>query len=180
MTPTSDVRLFFALWPDGPSMAATAALGQEVTLASAGRAVPATNIHLTLAFLGHQPKTCIPSITQAVATIDEPAFELGLDTLGYWRKVKVAWVGTDASPPELAALNSRIVAALSAIGIRVDDRPYHPHVTLARKATAPVGGKLQRGIVWRVDEFSLVASIPGQSASTYRRLAQWPLRARSA
>ena len=91
-----------------------------------------------------------------------------------------AWVGTQAPPPELAALNRKISNALKAIDITFDDRPYHPHVTLARKAMPPPGDKLERGIVWRIDEFSLVASVPGPSGSTYRRLTQWPLRPRSA
>ena len=80
-TPTSNLRLFFALWPDQASIAATAALAQQVALASAGRAVPAANIHLTLAFLGHQPNTSVVSIMRAIAGIDEPAFDLGLDSL---------------------------------------------------------------------------------------------------
>ena len=177
--PTSNVRLFFALWPDVASVTTTAALAQQVALKSAGRAVPTANIHLTLAFLGHQPQTSIASIMQAVAGIEEPAFDLGLDRLDYWRKVKVAWLGTDASPPELAALNRRIVASLSDVGIKSDDRPYHPHVTLARKATVPISERLERAIAWRIADFSLVASVPGQSGSTYRRLAQWPLRTRT-
>jgi RNA 2',3'-cyclic 3'-phosphodiesterase len=173
---TSNVRLFLAVWPDARSAVAASALAQAVATASEGRAVPSANIHLTLAFLGRQAAASVDRIERSLEKVDGTGFELTLDQLGFWRKAGIVWLGATTVPPAILGLNRSLVAALSNIGIATDDRPYHPHVTLARKAATYVTRVLRAPIVWRADAFSLVASEPGRTASSYRRLAAWPLR----
>jgi 2'-5' RNA ligase len=48
------------------------------------------------------------------------------------RPARVAWVGVEA-PPALLQLQADVTqAAVDSLGFESEDRPYHPHVTLAR------------------------------------------------
>jgi hypothetical protein len=49
-------RLFFALWPDASMAEALATLAQQVAAESGGRPTAPGHVHVTLAFLGDQPR----------------------------------------------------------------------------------------------------------------------------
>jgi RNA 2',3'-cyclic 3'-phosphodiesterase len=173
---SSTLRLFFALWPDEPTLAASEALGREAALSSGGRAMPPQNIHVTLAFLGSQPAARVEHIANVAGGIDGETFDLVLDRIGFWRKSGIAWLGSGIVPASLTALHRGLATGLSTLDIRLEDRAFHPHVTLARNATTPVSSVVRPPIVWRVEAFALVASEVGTTGSVYRRLEQWPLR----
>src|ERR1700724_2954341 len=61
-------RLFFALWPDAATSNALAALAQQVAAESGGRPTAPGNVHLTLAFLGDQPRRIPRELSAAAAT----------------------------------------------------------------------------------------------------------------
>lgn len=101
------------------------------------RWVDLENVHLTLLFLGDTAEAAVPALAAKLreAFARCPPLELRLAGGGTFppgRPARVAWVGLDA-PEELAALQADITrAAVESLGFEPEDRPYHPHVTLAR------------------------------------------------
>ncbi|UIP32098.1 2'-5' RNA ligase family protein [Stutzerimonas kunmingensis] len=73
------LRLFFAL-PCPPEQAAAVCAWRE-DQALDGRAVSRDNLHLTLAFLGAQPREHLDALLQMAATVHAEAFSLTLDRL---------------------------------------------------------------------------------------------------
>lgn len=131
---------------------------------------PLDNLHITTKFIGEWPERRIEEIHDALAQVTprEP-FEISLHGLGWFpneRAPRVLWVGVHAGP-ELAALAQQIEQRLEAIGVAREDRPFAPHLTLARiKHPAPLQAlrqkveRLQPADVGRVPvtQFSLFAA----------------------
>ena len=92
-------RLFFALWPDASTADALATLAQQVAAESGGRPTAPGNVHVTLAFLGDQPRRIARELSAAAARISAPAFDLVLDRVDSWRKSAIAWAGVQSVPP---------------------------------------------------------------------------------
>lgn len=101
------------------------------------RWVDTENVHLTLLFLGETPEADVPALAEKLreAFARCPPLDLRLAGGGTFppgRPARVAWVGLEA-PDELATLQADITrAAVESLGFEPEDRPYHPHVTLAR------------------------------------------------
>ncbi|HEY7945911.1 MAG TPA: RNA 2',3'-cyclic phosphodiesterase [Casimicrobiaceae bacterium] len=172
--PNATLRLFFALWPDPPTRAALAALAQVVAGETGGRATAPANIHLTLAFLGAQPRDSVEGLAARARAIAASPFVLTLEHIDCWRKNGIAWIGASEIPETLALLRRSLVASLAAFGIADDPRPFAVHVTLARKLTTLPRRRATSPITWPVDGLALVASDPGPDGPLYRVLASLP------
>src|SRR5271167_1737069 len=125
-------RVFFALWPDAPMQAMLAALAREIARESGGRPTAPDLIHLTLAFLGEQQADRVDTLRRVGAGIRARTFTLTLDAVGGFPRTGIAWLGSNAPQPDLAALQGELAAALRVDGFAIDERPYAPHLTLAR------------------------------------------------
>ena len=95
------------------------------------------NIHLTLKFLGDTDPDRIPGIqytlTETLASFSR--FQLSLDSAGVFPDTKnprVLWLGLKDEEGALKTLQSDIENALQSIGFPREQRPFSPHVTLAR------------------------------------------------
>ena len=170
------LRLFFALWPDDELRARLAALTAQVSAECGGRPTAAANLHATLVFLGSVPEERVAEFIAMAESLRAAAFELVLDTLGYWRHNRIVWAGARRSPPPLVILERRLKRGVEALRWPVDERPYFPHVTLLRDArrgpavhTAPLP-------LWRVREFALVSSTQRCGGVRYAPLQRWPLK----
>jgi 2'-5' RNA ligase len=100
------------------------------------RWVPAKNIHLTLKFLGDVSSTNIDLLTKVLLreVTSHTGFEVTLSGIGAFpslRRPRVIWVGIEA-PPVLLALQKGIDAETVRLGYPSEDRPFSPHLTLAR------------------------------------------------
>ena len=95
------------------------------------------NIHLTLLFLGETPEDRIPILSAKLrdAFAKHPPLSVRLSGGGTFppkRPARVAWIGLEA-PEELAEVQSdAVAAAVEAVGFEPEERPFRPHVTLAR------------------------------------------------
>ena len=94
-------------------------------------------IHLTLKFLGNIPAKRVTEITEAMekAAQGTPPFHLEISGLGAFpslRQARVLWVGIGGEVDKLSRLQQNIDSALAALGFAKEERPFVPHLTLAR------------------------------------------------
>ena len=94
-------------------------------------------MHLTLKFLGNIPSKRVTEVTGAMeeATHGISPFHLEISGLGAFpglKQVRVFWVGIGGDVDKLSKLQQTIDAALAALGFAKEERPFVPHLTLAR------------------------------------------------
>ena len=94
------------------------------------------NIHITLAFLGDTEEKMIKKISSMLKDQCERTgrFELILKGSGVFRSLRdprIIWTGIESSE-ELIRLSYLIVAGLKSLNIRMEDRPFNPHLTIGR------------------------------------------------
>lgn len=136
-----------------------------------GRATPAQSIHLTLEFLGDVEAERVPLLHRIAGEVRGRRFQLTLDRVGSFRRARVAWAGSEKAPHQLIALQADLNARLRENGFALEERPYSPHATLARKIERPVPRARIEAIEWPVTEYALVVSAAGR----YTTLASWRL-----
>ncbi|MBI4874581.1 MAG: RNA 2',3'-cyclic phosphodiesterase [Acidobacteria bacterium] len=148
---------------------------------------PVENLHITTKFIGEWPADRVERIQQALASL--PAREpipVRIRGLGWFpnpHNPRVFWAGIDA-PPALAELARATGAALAAIGVPPETRPFSPHLTLARiSAPAPLAGLRQHVAAldstdfgaFVSESFFLYLSERSPGGSAYTKLAEFPL-----
>lgn len=171
MATEDTLRLFFAL-PCPPAQTEAICAWRDRQTFS-GRAVPAENLHLTLAFLGAQPAERLPALCQLADELSCERFELCLDqliTLGE----RFVCLAPGAAPPQLLQLAAQLAERLHALGIVLDSRPYRPHLTLLREARHPAHGPVP-AFGWQVREFALYLSQTTAHGVRYQALRRWSL-----
>jgi 2'-5' RNA ligase len=89
---------------------------------------PVENLHITLKFIGSWPEDRLDELEAALQVMQPgPAFPVKISQLGYFpnpHRPHSLFAGVQAGP-ELTAL-------AAALGVKTEERAYHPHVTLAR------------------------------------------------
>ena len=94
-------------------------------------------IHLTLKFLGNIPTSDIDRITQAMteAARQITPFYLETQALGAFpslKRVQVVWLGLGGEVDKLKKLQQLVENKLASLGFATEQRPFKPHLTLAR------------------------------------------------
>ncbi|HYO41724.1 MAG TPA: RNA 2',3'-cyclic phosphodiesterase [Candidatus Limnocylindrales bacterium] len=133
-------RLFVAVPLPQQPLAACVALIDAVRSGPLGdvpRWVHVANLHLTVRFLGETPPDLTPDAAMAVrdALAGARAFDVVLAGAGAFpeaRKPRALWLGIEQGAAELGALADALDPALEPLGWPRDDRPYRPHLTVAR------------------------------------------------
>ena len=156
-------RLFFALWPGGEARAALAAATARAVRRCGGRPVPATNLHVTLAFLGSVPARRIPELQriareQAAAFTQEAPLSLTFERVAHWSRPQILCGLAAETPPAAAALAAALKDTAAAAGFLPDLKPFQAHVTIARKVLHAPTVPIARPVVWRFEDFALVDS----------------------
>lgn len=100
------------------------------------RWVAATNIHLTLKFLGEVSISNLNILTDMLqAEISgHHQFDISVGGSGAYpniRQPRVIWVGVEA-PPELTGIQNGIETATARLGYTREERAFSPHLTLGR------------------------------------------------
>lgn len=154
-------------------------MAQDIKRECGGRAAPAHNIHLTLAFLGDVARGRMARLEEIAAAISvqrfAQCFELNVARVEYWRHNRIVWAGVEQCPGALRALATGLEQALSPEGFRFDRRPYVPHITLLRDARRAPAIAARSTIQWRVHRFALVESVPRERGRVYEVLRDWAL-----
>jgi RNA 2',3'-cyclic 3'-phosphodiesterase len=159
-------RLFVAL--DIPESIQRALVDLDPHIRGA-RWMNGTQMHLTLGFFERVPEDVDLRLREKLGTIEFRAFFLPLVGLGKFPAKgdpKVVWTGVGAGHPHLFQLYKRVQEAAFQSGLEPEERPFHPHVTLARCRDVPEGA-LQKFLkanadldlgMFRVDCFHLYSS----------------------
>lgn len=185
-------RLFFAVPVPGAARAPLeAALPRLSPLLGGARVIPPGGWHLTLAFLGQVR----PELADEVVRVGEaavagvPPARLRLEGAGTFpegrRAARVLWAGIGGDAEVLVRLAAALATAAKAAGLRSEERPLVPHLTLARFSTpAPVppealdliAGAAAASPSWEARELACYRSIlGGPRGARYRVLREFPL-----
>jgi len=126
------IRLFCALDlpDDARSELSVWAAG---SLQDRGRLVPAENLHVTLAFLGHRPRGEGPAILAELRAASAAARPAELRPLRYRETRSVGMIVLDDPGGAATALADDLQGRLERLGAyRRERRPWRPHVTVLR------------------------------------------------
>lgn len=144
-------------------------------------------MHLTLRFLGDvepDPLNALRDRLRAVYSGLEP-FTLRVEGAGVFpnrRRPSVVWAGTVPAEGPLAEIQTAAEDAARAIGLAAENRPFRPHLTLARIRDARAGAALLarleserafRGGEFVVDAVSLFSSELTRQGPVYRRVEEF-------
>jgi 2'-5' RNA ligase len=146
---------------------------------------PASNLHITVKFIGRWPDERVEELKSALAGLPGRApVPIRISGLGYFPNLKsprVFWAGVDASP-DLARLAAETDVALEKLGVEPEKRRYSPHLTLARIAEPAQARRLPRDSdardfgAFTADRFYLYLSEPHPSGSVYTKLSEFPFK----
>lgn len=135
-------------------------------------------LHITLAFLGRADAAQVPALLSLAARVAGPSCGFALraeGTSGFPRpgRTRILWLGF-APQPALGALAERLRAALKAGGVRFDEKPFMPHLTLARFRDPVDLGRAAfpdlASVAFKVAAITLFRSVPGPQGSHYEPL----------
>lgn len=141
--------------------------------------------HVTLAFLGDVEAGRVEAVEAAVRTaVDDVAtgpVAVRLGAPGHFNR-RVLWLAVEDEPDgALASLGAAVQRRLVAAALPCDEKPVHPHVTLARtrgRERVPRGAQDDLPHVegsWEVESVSVLRSHLGEGGSRYEELAGIPL-----
>ena len=87
--------------------------------------------HITLQFLGSTGETQYECIVARLRELRAAPVSIELDELSFFDRAGIFFAGVSLTPA-LLALQQQVTAATIPCGFTSEDRPYHPHITLAR------------------------------------------------
>jgi RNA 2',3'-cyclic 3'-phosphodiesterase len=164
------------------------------------RPVAAENLHVTVRFLGETPEAALTALCEALssAAAEVPSAESvrvrGFGAFPSARAPRVLWAGIDDPSRTIALLEGAVSRRIAPLGFAPEERPYTPHVTVARVAegrrrgrgargprppqtTLALPSEIPLGPEFPVRELSLVLSELTPRGALYRTLARFPLSA---
>jgi 2'-5' RNA ligase len=139
--------------------------------------VPATNFHVTLAFLGLISPKQLDALCDHINQMAEVnTFDISLNQAGYWSKPKALWLGCKDTQNEHLQLVKSLVQIANSIGLQLPKQDYVAHLTLARKCTFnPPAPLIEPSFSWRNQEFHLYESVSGKKGVSYHIRHTWSL-----
>ena len=167
------MRLFTAIRPSPAAEEALLAAQAELRRRGRGSFPRREMLHLTLAFLG---ETADAAAAEAAVEALRGAGPISLTVEGVGQFGDTWWAGVRENPGlERLALGHQ--ADLRRRGFAVEERPWMPHITLARrKAPAPRVPPVLFGLEWPVEGFALVRSELKPKGPVYTVLEKFSLR----
>lgn len=177
-------RAFLALRPPEPVLDAIEAVTDKARKSiRVARWTSRDQWHLTIQFLGDEVE--VGRVIDALRTLDGQAAPMQLGGIGAFprdRRAATLWVGAVEGAEWIAALAREVGAQLASVGYSPEDRPFHPHVTLARlEPSQDLRGPIAAfdaatvGPAWEPTELVLYASHTDPDGARYEPLATFPL-----
>jgi RNA 2',3'-cyclic 3'-phosphodiesterase len=144
--------------------------------------------HLTLHFFEELPLERVPAVVEAMGEVAavSPPFELEVRGVGAFpalHRPRVVWAGIGDGAPSVQSVGDRVRQALSARGFPTENRPFIPHLTLARIRSAGQAAAAHRFLVdpenaGRVWVRTMVTEILLQESELFPTGARHTVRAR--
>jgi 2'-5' RNA ligase len=154
---------------------------------SAMRLIGEEELHLTLHFLGDLSGQSAESARHALNALRSTELSITINGLGYFSsegKPSILWAKVEQNP-DLDSIHHALASALAdAIGFQAEDRPYSPHITLARLNGNCPGDLVQTYVRQKADfnishvlikQFGLYSSIFVDGIPRYRQEATFAL-----
>ncbi|PWJ54211.1 2'-5' RNA ligase [Quadrisphaera granulorum] len=162
------MRLFVSLEPPAEALQQVAEAVTELGHVPGVRWSPPSRWHVTLAFLGELDDDVVDPLVPLLrwAAASTGPVRLRLSGAGCFGS-SVLWTGVAGDLERLSALAAAVARAARAGGVALEERPYRPHVTLARATGRGGSGALGRladqlaelrGPTWTATEARLVRS----------------------
>ena len=188
------VRLFVAI--ELPDEARLAITGEQTRIRrrlegskqSSIKWVTPDHLHLTLAFLGYVANERLETVVESMRQpLDAESFSLEFGGLGVFPPrgdPRVLWIGVKDGAEEVVALQRLVADRLARLELTLEERAFHPHLTLARWRS---GGRsdrervreqetAQRLVRIDVSDVTLMESRLSPAGSTYIALCHSRLR----
>jgi 2'-5' RNA ligase len=150
------------------------------------------NLHVTLKFIGEAPEARLAAIRAALAGVGSAQpVTLDFRGLGFFpneEHPRVFWAGIEASK-NLKTLAADIEKATETLGIPREQRPFSPHLTLARFEPPRLPDQLRAAIQedagrdfgsLRTNQFHLIESKLKPSGAEYTTVESFPFVAAEA
>ncbi|MDP7976224.1 MAG: RNA 2',3'-cyclic phosphodiesterase [Thermoprotei archaeon] len=175
------MRVFVAVdLPDGEAKAKVLALLSELHANRNLKVVAPENLHFTLAFIGEVSNDMVKRASEAISRISYQTFNASLSGIGYFpsrERARVVWVGIkeEQGGRQLEELAELVRGALSSAEVPFDEKPFVPHLTLARAREGAVGHidvKEEVSGQFQVAAFSLKRSVLTGHGPIYSDLVQ--------
>jgi 2'-5' RNA ligase len=177
------VRLFIAIEISENIRTGFASLLKEFrAIAPQLKWVRAENLHVTLKFLGETDSTKLGALQNVLSAIRSPEpVNLEFRGLGFFpneKRPRVFWAGMEASL-NLKPLAADIDQAVHLLGFPLEQRPFTPHLTMARFSLPGLPPKLVQAIneksfysfgALSTGEFHLIESKLKSSGAEYTTL----------
>ncbi|WP_047985143.1 RNA 2',3'-cyclic phosphodiesterase [Ornithinibacillus californiensis] len=145
------------------------------------------DLHITLKFLGAVEENQLTDLREALKSISHPALTLTVGTIGTFGKhdsPRVLWAGVTKTD-QLEDLYKKVEIAATSVRFPKENRPYKPHITLAKKWTGSsphtaVLPEIKENYTMReyqmnVEEFVLYQIFPSKSPK-YERVETYRLK----
>ena len=173
------VRAFFGLpVPEArraalaPYLAACAAVTRQF------RWTPASNLHLTVRFVGSVERSVVERIADRLGERPPDGFELELGEVGTFKRgrlVRVVWLQVRSGADAARQLAAQVEVECARAGLAREARAFQPHLTLARArgregAALPTLPAAPELLSWRAGELVLYRSHLGRAGSVYEPL----------
>src|SRR5690348_602124 len=97
--------------------------------------VEAEIIHLTLKFLGNVSTPRLADVQSSLQQLTFPSFTAEIKGAGAFPNLKhmnVIWVGVNEGWTQVEQIYEQVEKLLSRLGFRRENRPFSPHITIAR------------------------------------------------
>ena len=183
------MRLFVAIDLDETAKAAIAEEQRRLKAAlGSARAtikwVRPEHMHLTLVFLGEVPEARVAPIVDAISRpLARPPFDLAFGGIGVFPPrgaPNVLWIGAAAGEAASVDLQRQLADRIAPHGVQLEQRPFHPHLTLARFKDARPGDRAavlaegRRGVLatTQIDHVTLYQSRLSSQGPTYTAMAR--------
>jgi RNA 2',3'-cyclic 3'-phosphodiesterase len=181
------VRLFVAIEIPQEIRNTLAAFIKELrSIAPQAKWIRAENLHVTLKFLGNSNEQKLAALENALSAIrSSNPVSLQFRGLGFFpnpKRPRVLWAGMTSSP-NLSTIAYDIDHAAHNLGFPLEDRPFAPHLTLARFEPPGVPSQLASAIADNASrefgaittsQFHLIQSTLKPAGAEYSTLRSFP------
>lgn len=193
MSSSTRIRAFVAIPLDSELKGAVQKLQNDLQIRLRSPNVRWTKpdqLHLTLKFLGDVPSDEIPAISEGLlkSCCRTSPLRLSIGGVGCFpspTRPRIIWLGIAGDLAPLEALQKAIDDQTKSHGPHVEEREFHPHLTIGRIKTAEGGARRVGEMVseiriealghWNAREVELIQSTLSSAGSSYQILAKFAL-----